>query len=248
MRSNIDFVVNRMDANLEESGTEVLVKWVTYPAGAARDVVTDTVAGQPVEQREFIKAFLHFVQSATSVVRQFNEVQIGDCIMDYSRNIDLGSRESVRVMIEGEEWSAKSISDELAQSWDTLMGGRRIYRTILLRKSQGGSGGPPVSATTINPFTAAYTPAGKGSPEAVIPATPGQTYTDTDDGVLYIKLTGNGTTGWLKYVPGMQISTYTGLAPATPPSDPTKDAMAYKADGTGSIFVWDTVNAVWNPN
>jgi hypothetical protein len=46
-----------------------------------------------------------------------------------------------------------------------------------------------------------------------------------------------------------QVYSYTGAAPAAPPNDPTREAIAYKADGSGPIFVWDKgPGQAWNPN
>lgn len=39
--------------------------------------------------------------------------------------------------------------------------------------------------------------AGVGSPEGVVTAAPGTTYTDTGDGSFYVKASGSGNTGWL---------------------------------------------------
>lgn len=52
---------------------------------------------------------------------------------------------------------------------------------------------------------------------------------------------GGGGSGQLKY--------YTTTDPNTDgilPDDQTKPALAFKADGTGSTYVWDTVGLTWN--
>lgn len=48
---------------------------------------------------------------------------------------------------------------------------------------------------------------------------------------------------------GSQMVLYTTTDPTTDgvtPTDQTKNAIAYKADGTGSIFVWDPVGHAWH--
>ncbi len=42
--------------------------------------------------------------------------------------------------------------------------------------------------------------AGAGSPEGVVTANPGTTYTQTDTGSFWTKLTGVGNTGWLELI------------------------------------------------
>lgn len=60
------------------------------------------------------------------------------------------------------------------------------------------SGGPYTidQLTSIPAPATSYAPAGSGSPEGVIPATPGLPYTDVTNGAFYIKFTGTGNTGW----------------------------------------------------
>lgn len=48
---------------------------------------------------------------------------------------------------------------------------------------------------------------------------------------------------------GAQLVVYTTTDPTTDgkfPTDQTKPAMAYKLDGTGPTFVWNTTTHVWN--
>ena len=42
-----------------------------------------------------------------------------------------------------------------------------------------------------------------------------------------------------------QLVSYTGAAPVAPPADPTKDSLAYKQDGTGPFYGWDTLTQTW---
>lgn len=53
---------------------------------------------------------------------------------------------------------------------------------------------PPTSEPTSN---ALGNLTGSGSPEGVVSASPGGGYVDTDDGTLYVKVTGVGSTGWM---------------------------------------------------
>lgn len=160
MRTNVHRIRRAIRGNLETGGTEVLLKWVVYPAGATPDPVTQTMMvtpeyqsglqyqndsvyvgsptiATPVELEECIKAFLHTPNPARSEVMQFNEIKVGDLIMDFSPELDLDCREGLRVCVDGQEWAAKKISDELAETWDAIQGGLGLYKTILLRRSLG---------------------------------------------------------------------------------------------------------------
>ena len=140
MKSRIAFIAGRIRGNLEESGTPVTLVWNTWPADAVRDPVSQMFTTPPAEQRREVRAFLHFV-NATAQVRQFNEVQVGDCILDLAPDVTLRGLETLRFLLptgDGgapEEWTNKPISTQLATFWDTLQQGQRLFQTVLLRKA-----------------------------------------------------------------------------------------------------------------
>ncbi len=49
-------------------------------------------------------------------------------------------------------------------------------------------------------ITRNYSPSGSGSPEGVMYSKPGWFYTDEDTGIVYLKTSGCGTTGWEEIV------------------------------------------------
>ena len=140
MRSRIDFIADRIEANLEESGTQIVLVWNIWPAGAVRDAVTGQYPGAPTPGRVCVPALLHFV-SASSQVRQFAEIQTGDCMVDLSPKLDLKGKDGLAFLLPSgsdgalEEWSNKPISQELAVFWDTIQSGRKLWQTVLLRKA-----------------------------------------------------------------------------------------------------------------
>lgn len=146
MRTRIDFVAGRMAHNLEESGTRIVLVSRTWPPGATRDPVTQVYTGNPTEVREEIRAFLHFI-SASSSVRQFNEIQVGDCMVDMSPSVVLTGRDGLSFLLPTgaipagggepalETWSNKPVSSQLAAYWDTMQSGRRVVQTVLLRRA-----------------------------------------------------------------------------------------------------------------
>lgn len=139
MRNRLSFIDRRISSNLKHSGTEITLVWQEWPAGAVRDAVTNLYAGTPVERRETISAFLHFV-NATAAVRQFNEIQVGDCMVDLSSGVNLVGREGLAYLLPTgpagalETWTHKPLSSQLAAYWDTIQGGQRLFQTVLLRR------------------------------------------------------------------------------------------------------------------
>ena len=94
MRSRIDFIADRIEINLAESGTQIALAWNIWPDGAVRDPVTGQFPGTPTPGQAGVPALLHFV-SASSTVRQFAEIQTGDCMVDLSPKLDLKGKDGL---------------------------------------------------------------------------------------------------------------------------------------------------------
>ena len=93
---------------------------------------------------ETVKAFLHFPEpGANSAVRQFNEVELGDCIADFAQDVLLDGREGLEFLfldpdgkpIDGQKWVPKPVSETLARTWGVIMQGKKLWRPVLLRKA-----------------------------------------------------------------------------------------------------------------
>jgi hypothetical protein len=135
MRSNLPFILSRIPANLAESGTDVTLHWTTLAGGTLDPVTGATVGATPTAQTEAAKAFLHFVQIAQSGQRIFNEFEVGDCIADFAPTVTFEGREQLWFEIDGQRWVAKQFSDKLGRTWDVVMQGQRLFRSVLLRKA-----------------------------------------------------------------------------------------------------------------
>ena len=139
MRSRIDFIADSIAGNLEESGTPIVLAWNVWPSDSVRDAVTNVPSGSPTEAREDIGAFVHFV-GASSAVRRFNEIQVGDAIADIAPTINLIGRDGLVFLLPTgplgalEKWTNKPMSSQLAAFWDTMQAGRRLFQTVLLRR------------------------------------------------------------------------------------------------------------------
>jgi hypothetical protein len=134
MRSNLDFIESRIAENLAESGTDILLQWSEFSGATTTDINGSTLGTSEV-RTETVKGLVHYPQIATSQVRQFNEVEAGDCIVDFAGDVAIDGKPGLRFVIAGETWEAKKLSDKLGRSWDVVAQGRRLVRSVLLRKS-----------------------------------------------------------------------------------------------------------------
>lgn len=146
MRSNLAFIRHRVAMNLAESGVHaetgegvVLLKWTEWPAGTTVDRTTGSKVAdaghQPTERELRIEALMHFPDFAKPGVRQFNEIEVGDCIIDVAPDAPLDGKENLRFIIAGTEYVQKPIGSRLASSWDVIVSGIKLFRPVLLRKN-----------------------------------------------------------------------------------------------------------------
>jgi len=133
-------MLNEIARELNQNGTPILLQWNAVPSDAVPDPVDGTVAGL-VPQTMTLPAFVHQVQDAgSSSVRQFNEVEVGDLILDFPGDAALpevgGQRSEVRdlvFVVNGKPYVAKQIGEKLAQTWDVTVQGKQLFRTVLVR-------------------------------------------------------------------------------------------------------------------
>ena len=134
MRTRIDFIASRMPVATASLGCDVVLRWQEPTAGAP--LTRDAVDGAPTTPMtgacETVRALLYFV-SATTQLRQFAEIQAGDCIATFNPDVALRGRESLRFIIDGEEWSSKPVSEQLAGYWGRAAD-LKLYQVVLLRR------------------------------------------------------------------------------------------------------------------
>ena len=137
-------MLNEIARELHQNGTPILLQWNAVPAGAVPDPVDGSVAGL-VPQSKTLPAFVHQVQDAgTSSVRQFNEVEVGDLILDFPGDAAIdppslaassgaASARDLVFVVNGKPYLAKQIGEKLAQTWDVTVQGKQLFRTVLVR-------------------------------------------------------------------------------------------------------------------
>jgi hypothetical protein len=134
MRSRIGFITMREGLNLKQSGTDILLKWKEWTGTTTQDPTTGSTLGTSVDKSEIIKGFPHYIK-ATTTVRQFAELEVGDCLLDLHRDQQLKGRNGLVFVIAGEEWKQKEIAGKVASYANAIASNQKIFQTVVLRKT-----------------------------------------------------------------------------------------------------------------
>ncbi|HEY1171047.1 MAG TPA: hypothetical protein VGH19_06710 [Verrucomicrobiae bacterium] len=130
--SRIGFIQARQPMHVEQKGVEIVVTW-TDNTGLSYNPGTGGYTGEGAPKRANVKGLVHFV-TARSVLRQFEEIQGGDIILDTWGKLACEGHQEIKLTIDGEIWVMKELSNKAAAMWDTLRGDGKGYRTYLLRR------------------------------------------------------------------------------------------------------------------
>lgn len=134
MRSRANFIAKRVGLNLKQSGTDIVLQWNEFDGTTTTDPTTGSTLGRPTVKTLCVQAFVHYVQ-ATSSVRQFAEIEVGDAIVDFHQDVCLDGKNSLVYIIDGVEWMQKNIKTKIPVSWNAELAGIKIFRTQVLRKA-----------------------------------------------------------------------------------------------------------------
>ena len=133
MNLNVGDMLAEIQRELNENGTDVVLQWNELPPGATPDPVDGSVSGL-VPQTMTLPAFIHLVQATgASSVRQFNEVEVGNIILDFAGDAAIDGLLDLVFLINGKAYVAKEIGGKLAQSWDATVGNQRLFRSVLVK-------------------------------------------------------------------------------------------------------------------
>jgi len=124
----------REGLNLAESGNDIVLKWTEWNGPTTEDPTTGSILGTPVPMTETIKGFTHFIKAST-VLRQFAELEAGDCLLDVHRDQVLKGRNGLVFVIDGEEWKQKEVAGKTATYVNTMCRNQKIFQTVVLRKT-----------------------------------------------------------------------------------------------------------------
>ena len=141
-------MLNEIARELHQNGTPILLQWNAVIQGATPDPVDGSLpAAALVARSKTLPAFVHQVQDAgRSSVRQFNEVEVGDLILDFPGDAAIdppslaassgaASARDLVFVVNGKPYVAKQIGEKLAQTWDVTVQGKQLFRTVLVRVS-----------------------------------------------------------------------------------------------------------------
>lgn len=138
MRTRIPYIAGRLKQAMNSPvgpGTSMVVSWSEFSGTPTIDPVTQSTIGTGTRVTTRLSGFVHFVQIGSTAVKVFNEIEVGDVIVDLPGDVDLNGKIDLRFEIMGEAYVPKLVSDDLAKNWDAVAGGVRLTRTLLLRKA-----------------------------------------------------------------------------------------------------------------
>lgn len=117
-------------------GVTVIAKWVELSETTDIDPVTDDPLGGTGTQKTFtFKSLVHYINPTKNGYRMFNELTIGDAIIDIPGDvIDFFGKNRLSFEFAGEEWVQKEVSDKLKQSWSILFGDIKLAQSIVVTR------------------------------------------------------------------------------------------------------------------
>jgi hypothetical protein len=136
MDLDLGWIMQECQLTLVENGTDVVVRWIAT-VGGTQDLTTGAiVGGTRSPQTETLKALVHTIPAASfTTVRLFNEIEVGDMILDFGPDVALEGREQLSFEVAGIRYVQKEVSDRLAKSWDVIIQGQKLLRPVLVKKA-----------------------------------------------------------------------------------------------------------------
>ena len=126
-------IANELARELAGNGTPICLTWAALAPGAAVDPVDGYSAGW-LAQTLTLAAFVHQVQpTGASAVRQFNEIEVGDLILDFAADAPLDGKRGLVFWVSDKAYVAKEVGSRLAASWDVSVAGRQLLRSVLVK-------------------------------------------------------------------------------------------------------------------
>lgn len=116
------------------AGTAISLRWVDRSGGEIDPTTGARVGGTVTAREAIVRGFVHYVGATTSL-RQFREIEVGDAIIDLPPDTIVDGLPELRVEIDGATWVPKDAGERLQRFWDAIEQGQRLSRTLLLRKA-----------------------------------------------------------------------------------------------------------------
>ena len=115
VRTNLVNILKRQGLARKGAGTPVTLRWSQWTAGFSTDPVSGRRVGTATPQSEVVNAFVHFV-GGSAVIRQNAE-----------------GRDGLTYEIAGVKYGEKKVNGVLTATWDAMVQGQKLGRTLLLQ-------------------------------------------------------------------------------------------------------------------
>lgn len=140
MRSLLSFMKREVAHQAARHGVAVTLKWF---AASSSGVVTDPTTGAVLSeagsgpagttQTENVKALSFEQVEASTKYRVYEEVEVGNAIIDLPADVTIDGRKGLVFVVDGVEWVQKEVGEELKKAWQRAEG-ERVIQSFLLRK------------------------------------------------------------------------------------------------------------------
>lgn len=134
MRNNVSKILRRLPLNLKESGTDVELHWTTNSGGTPDPVTGAVTGGTDTAQTLTVQAFAFEMNIATAAqAKLYSDLEVGSVIMDFAPAVALDGKAGLRFKFDGRWFEQGRVSSKLAQTWDAVASGRKLFRRVLLK-------------------------------------------------------------------------------------------------------------------
>ncbi len=134
MRSRIGKIATRAQIFPVNRGSTITVHYQEFDSLAETDRLTGEPIGKAYPMTMKVRGLVHFISPTTTNYRVHQELEIGDAILEFPANIDLGGKKHVWFEIDGKAYVQKEIGKDLTESFDAQIQDQRLFRTIVVTR------------------------------------------------------------------------------------------------------------------
>ncbi len=134
MRSRLGKIATRATMFPLKRGSTITVHWQEYETDAEPDRLTGEMVGTGYPMTTKVKGLVHFISPTTTNYRVHQELEIGDAILEFPANIDLGGKRDVWFEIGGQAYVQKEVGKDLTMAFDAQIQDQKLFRTIVVTR------------------------------------------------------------------------------------------------------------------
>lgn len=115
-----------------------VVVTLTYSSAAAPSDPndSDTYVEEVTATAEH-KALVHFISAEEVRAKGLVELRVSDAILDFDPSLSFDGMNNLRFVIDGKTYAQKSVAKEAQNYYDLLVGGERMFRTVIVSLVSG---------------------------------------------------------------------------------------------------------------